>query len=360
MKKLLIAGLFICCMAVAAPVLGEPSVGVSEQSKESRAFDKNESRRKSLEQRLSEIKRQADTTTQSMDKSTADQLRRLHQAMQNRSIDIEIPLQSLFLDTLFKLEDQKPCSDYWPLITSPAFPRDFGLSAEIKPGMIDQIKAQYLKEAASSNALISSVAADEDRLKYYIRSLTFYGCVIGQAYLYLQEDLFDLGIDVKGDQKGDISANLAFDDFMILSEGALKKALSNDFEGPVKALYDAITRDNSGCRFDGQVETIRCGCNIVTLTGQAQLRALGRNVYGDGGYAGFVGKYRVSSGMSWQKAMETLESTTKASRFAKEVSNSKEALLAQGQNKEAVLLSKVAFESLLDAQSRISTGKPAM
>ncbi|RJQ14439.1 hypothetical protein C4553_01125 [Candidatus Parcubacteria bacterium] len=358
MRKILAAGLLLCCMA--GPVFGEPSVGISEQSKESRAFDKTETRRKTLEQRLSEVKRQADTTTQSMDKSTADQLRRLNQAMQNRSIDIEIPLQALFLDTLLKLENQKPCSDYWPVITKPAFARDFGLSAEIRPGMIDQIKAQYLKDAASSNALISSVDADEVRLKHYIRSMAFYGCVIGQAYLYLQEDLFDLGVDVKGDQKGDISANLAFDDFMTLSEGALKKALSNDFQGPVKALYDAIKRDKADCRFDGQVEKIRCGCNIVTLSGPTQLMALGRNVYGDGGYAGFVGKYRVSSGMSWQKAIEKLESTTKASRFAKEVSDSKEALLAQGQNKEAVLLSKVAFESLLDAQSRINTGKPAL
>ena len=358
MRKILIVCWVLCCMAAAVPVFGDPSVGVSEQSKENRAIDKSESRRKTLEQRLSEIKRQADTTTQSMDKSTADQLRRLHQAMQNRSIDIEIPLQSVFLDALYKLKNQKPCCDYWPLITRPAFPRDFGLSAEIKPGMMDQIKAQYLKEAAASNALISSVAADEDQLKYYIKSLAFYGCVIGQAYLYLQEDLSDLGIDVKGDQKGDITANLAFDDFMVLSEGALKKALSNDFQGPVKALFDAITEDNTECRFDGQVETIRCGCSIVTLSGKAQLRALGRNVYGDGGYAGFLGKYRVSSGMSWQAAMETLESTTKASRFAKEVANSKEALLAQGQNKEAVLLSKVAFESLLDAQSRVDTGKP--
>ena len=344
--------LFVC------PAFGDPSADLSETNKDSTAFDQNTSSRKSLETKLTEVKKKASTTSENMDKTTSDQVRKLGQAINNRGIDIELPLQVLFLDILSRWEEEKRNITSWQILTEPALTRDFGLSSEIRPGMIDTVKSDYLQRAASGNALLSSVYANETALKDYIKSLAFYGCLVGQAYLNLQEDLSDLGIKTVKDDADMISGNIAYDDFIVLAEGALEKALKEGFSGTVKTLYESILRDQVPCQFDGSVDRVKCGRCIVVLTAPPSLSALGRFVYGNDSFAGFKGTYRISSGMSFQKAIEELKSTSRASKFAREVTKTKEDLIAQGQAKDAVMLTKVAFESLFDTSARVTTGRP--
>ena len=341
-----------------AMALANPIAGHKSSEKNSDATDDSLGRKHTSERRRSKTRRDAETTTKSMDKSTSESFKRVQNAMANRSIDFSIDLQALFLDTLAKWEeeDKKPFGDI-RIIIGPKLPRDFGMSAEIRPGVIDSNFAEILSKAAASNMAIMTVYADEPAIKQYLANVAYYGCLIGQGFLNLQEDLADLGIKtVKS--KDEFVADISYEDMMILAEGALLRAVDQGFSGPIRILNDSINRDlkRQKCYFDNAghgADRIKCGRSVITLAASPALWAQGRDIYGSA-YAGFKGGFKVSSGMGWSAALDKMESTSTASRFAKEISKSRDKLLSLGKHKEAVLMSKTAWDSMVEASAGVN------
>jgi len=77
--------------------------------------------------------------------------------------------------------------------SNPRVPADFGLSAEIRRGVYDTIKAELLEKSARYNAPISAVVADAAAFEKFRSCAALYGAALGQAYLYLLHDIRSYG-----------------------------------------------------------------------------------------------------------------------------------------------------------------------
>lgn len=243
--------------------------------------------------------------------------------------------------------------------SNPQLPRDFGLSAEYRPGVIDMIRADYLTKAAQSNNYIKDIVGlmKEIEVLSYRNCLAHYGATIAQAYLYLTSDLNDLKISVSKDENGNIAVKgMGYDDFIILADSALQKALHGITNSTIKRTYDRATQDNSPCQFDRSIENIKCGSSLIILGAKPQLYVSGVQWYGDR-FAGYQGAYKVSKLWSYQDAIEKLKSTSKYSKFAHEVSKYAEELESQGKTKEATLVKKKAWELAKSGKQAVSPSK---
>lgn len=78
-----------------------------------------------------------------IDKQVANALKEIGSAMQNTGADVTLPLEVVFIDRIAEFEKNIEPFFKCRIITAPLLPRDFGLSAEIRPGVIDTIKADF-------------------------------------------------------------------------------------------------------------------------------------------------------------------------------------------------------------------------
>ncbi|MDA8338366.1 MAG: hypothetical protein M0Z70_03575 [Nitrospiraceae bacterium] len=245
------------------------------------------------------------------------------------------------------------------IASNPKLPRDFGLSAELRPGVIDTIKADYLSKAAQSNSYIKDNVGlmGEIAVQAYRNCLAAYGATIAQAYLNLTADLNDLKASVSKDENGNITVRgMGYDDFIILADAALQKALKDITNSTIKRTYERATQDNSPCQFDRSIENIKCGSSLIILGTKPQLFISGVQWYGER-FAGYQGAYKVSKSWSYQDAIEKLKSTSKYSKWASEVSKYAEELESQGKTREATLVRKKAWELAKSGKQSVSPAK---
>ncbi len=270
-KKLFSTALIL--FAIASPAY---AVDLSVEQNKTRTIEKDKSlsTRDSLEMRKSSGNKQTETTASGTDHQSQEILKQMGQRMQHSGLDISLSLENLFLEGLAMLESSNStlCA---MLLTHPKQPADFGLSAEIRPGVIDSIKQEWLNKASASNSLISTITNDK-KIRRYRDNLALYGIIIGQAYLNLTRDLAELGTEVTKDQEGNITLNnLGYDDLLALADGALLQAVTQITNKRLKRLLKAIINDKTPCRFGGAETTIQCGSATITVGGQPALTALG-------------------------------------------------------------------------------------
>jgi len=305
--------------------------------------EKSQSLKKSHEQKDTKGKKKIDTASIGRDKTDSDTIKAIGQAMSSAGADVTMPLEVVFLDRIAELEKDTNPFAQCKVVTAPKPGRDFGLSAEVRPGVIDTIKADYLAKAAQSSSYIADIA-DEPGIRSYRDCLAYYGAVIAQAYLNLTQDLQSLKISVLKGRNGEINVKgMGYDDFILLADAALQKALQGFSNGTIKRVYERVINDTAGCQFDRSVENIKCGSSLMTLGTIPKLAYGGIHIYG-GQYMGYQGSYKLSKSWSYQDAIEKLKATSKYSKWAAEVAKYSEELESQGRTKEATMVRKKAWE----------------
>ena len=319
--------------------------------------EQTQSMRRTQEKRKTKGKRKSTTSSTGVDKQAADTLKQLGQAMQSHGFEITVDLKGLFLDRIAELEkrSRRPFCDC-KIATKPVLPRDIGLSAEIAPGVIDTIKAQYISQAAQYNAPVTDLA-DEQAVRHYIQCLSYYGALIGEAYLNLNHDLQALDA-LQKDKSGKITVSgIGYDDLCVLADGALKQAMVRIKNPYIQTLYSQAQRAKSECVLAGAPEKIRCGTVTLILGPVPQLDVLGVRFFSENTFAGFSATYRVNASWSYSDVLEALRSTTRYRKFAEDVAQYSERLVALGRAREAVMLKKKAFELAKTGKQVISPSR---
>ncbi len=311
---------------------------------EKRGEEQKQELREMQEKREQKGEREAETIQKGIDRQAQEAIKAIGQAMRQTGADVTLPLEAVFLDLIAQMEinNIKPFG-VCRIATEPQLPRDFGLSAEIRPGIIDTIKADYLSKAAQSNSFIRGIA-DEQAIRQYRNCLVQYGAIIAQAYLNLSADIDNLGASVSKDKDGNITVRgLGYEDFISLADSALQKALKGITNSTIRRKLDRTLQDSRPCKFDRSVENIKCGSSLIILSTKPQLFVSGIEFYGQR-FAGFQGAYKVSKSWSYQDAIEKLKSTSKYAKWALEVSKYAEKMESQGRAKDATLVRKKAWE----------------
>jgi len=328
--------IFFCCCWVSQSYSIDTNIDAGKTQRTDK--EQSQSIRKSQEQRESKGRKKTTTTTTGIDKQTQDVIRSVEDMRRNTEADVTLSLEMVFLDRISQMEQQGEGEfGKCQIITKPKLPRDFGISAEVSPGVIDAIKAEYLSRAVQSNSYVSAIANEED-IRAYGKCLAFYGAVIGQAYIYLSNDLRGLGIRVN-------TRNIGYDDFVTLANAALQKALQGIKNVTIKSTYNRIVSNTSPCRFAQSIENLhtQCGPALIVIGPRPQLFVSNIPWYGEK-FAGYGGAWRVSKAWSYQNAVEALKTTSKYEKWANEVSKFAEELESQGKAKEAVAVRKKAWE----------------
>lgn len=338
-----------------SPVFGL-DLGVEHDKTKRNEREKSLTTKSNQESRNNSGNKQSKTTTNGIDQQDQEIIKQIEQRMQHSGLDISLSLGNVFRGSLAILEKFEPTLRA-ELLTTPKQPADFGLSAEISPGVIDSIKQEWLNKAATSNILFSSISEDK-KIRDYRDNLALYGIIIGQAYLNLTRDLATLNTGVDKDGEGNIVINkIGYEDLLTLADGALLQAVSKITNKRLKRLLESIKADKRPCRFGGSISTIQCGSSTITIGGQPGLIALGLTIFSSEQFAGFTGNYKVSSGWSYNQAMEDLKSTAKYSKIAKEVSKYAEKMESHGKSREAIMAKKLTWNHAKTGKVSLSLAK---
>lgn len=341
---------FVLLMPVSAMSL-DTSVDTGKTYKQDK--EQSQSIRKSIEERDSSGKRKSKTTSKGTDHQTADIVKAIGQAMNQTAADVTLPLEAIFLDKIAELEASTDPFRTCNIATAPRLPQDFGFYGEQNDDVVNLTAIQNVQSFAHANTGISSIG-DEKKVKDYRNCLAYYGAVIGQAYLYLSQDLDTVKAGVSKDKAGNVAVKgIGYDDFITIADAALKRALEGLENQTIRRIYDRAIKDNTACRFDRTVESIKCGSTLLTLGAIPKLAVGGIHVYG-GQYMGYQGSYRISKSWSYQDAIERLKSTSRYSKFATEVSKYAEELESQGRTKEATMVRKKAWDIARTGKQAVS------
>lgn len=322
-----------------------PDVGVESNQSSEQDRERSWSIKRSRDNKDSKGSRTQRSRSTGTDKQVQDALRKVRQAMQSSSADVQMSLEAVFLNKILELEETTEPFKSCRVMSNPRLPASFGLSAEIAPGAFDSIKSQYLQQLAASNGRVSDVA-DENGILAYRDCLALYGAFIGTAYLNLTGSVEQLKSD---------AGSIGHDDILKLAAQALQKAVEGgvtEAKG-VKALHERILKAQGPCFFDSAVNNIKCGVSSLVLSGKPQLYAGSIPVYG-AGFSGFTGTYRVSRAWSYSDAIEALKSTSTYSKVAKDISSYTERLESEGRAYESALLKRNALKAVYSGKKSLN------
>jgi hypothetical protein len=352
MKKIIITSLALTLLAGPVWAAGG-NLSTDSDSSNRTESDKTSTTKKSEETKNSKGSKSATTNNKGVDITSQESSKTSSQGSKGNTLDLSLDLQSLFSESIVRLEQSgHPFFSSKRILSNPKLPADFGLTAIIKPGVIDSIRAKAMGEMAASGASVSSMG-DEEMMRRYKNDLASYGAVVGQAYLYLQEDLANLATGKK-DKKGAVAiSSIGYLDLLDLADAALVRASEGITDTRTSRLLDRIQRDGTPCRFAGSTNEIQCGGVLVGLGARPELTAYGVPMYGKA-FAGYTGSYKVSSGWSYSAAVESLKSSNVYAKFGEEVSNYTEELKSKGRGKEAVQTKKKAMGEVASGKRGLS------
>ena len=332
----LAAALILPAYSFAAP---DAAVDSTESDKSDTSRDL--SLKRNQEQKHSITDKNSKTQSTGVDKTKSKSEKEAGSSTQAGSLDMQVNAEVAFLKRLRVIEKQGEPFRSCQVLTHPKLARDFGFSAEIRPGFIDTIKASLLQQTASSNGSIAEYG-DEAAVKAYVGCIADYGAIVRQAYKNVFEDMRSLSAKITEKKDGSIEVKgLGYDDFMTLAAGSLDRAVQ---AFPKIDRYTDLVDQAADCRFEGKVEQIQCGELGLTLGTRPALVAGIISIYGSGGYGGVQGTFKLSSSISYQTSLEKLKSSAKYQKMALEVSHAAEDLEAKGRSRDAVMLRKMAVE----------------
>jgi hypothetical protein len=159
--------LFLSSFAYAA---GEADVSTSKDKKHTK--ERSVQQKSSIDKKDSKGTKKAASRTSGRDSSTQVSSRTGSQEESRRGADVTLPLEAVFLDIIGELEADTEPFRSCRVVTDPRLGKDFGLTAEIHPGVINNTAADFLSKAAQSNSYIQGIA-DEAAIKAYRDCLAF-------------------------------------------------------------------------------------------------------------------------------------------------------------------------------------------
>jgi hypothetical protein len=284
----------------------------------------------------------------------------MRDAKKSRELDVSKPAQAVFLNYLLALEADSSSLDTMPqkqlvavirekLLTNPLLPDDCGLTAHTPGSLaINASKAEWLQSAGTANIAISEIA-EGYKITNYINNLAILGSIIGQAYINLNDDIASLDVLLRTSGKnGRITkgiknikeqalTEIGAQDFEKIAKYALLKVFRNGItDQSLRQTTDKVLSSNAVCRLKGNPETISCGETLLTLTNPGELQIAGI-VWAGKSFAGYEGKYRMSSAWSYSQTLDKLQSISKSNRIAKDYATRAEDSLSKGKSIDAVL-----------------------
>jgi len=368
MKKLLI--LFV--IFYASLTFASPAIDIDTTESQKSQIDQSMQQKKSTDKKESKGDKESDTKTTGQDNTSQSQWKVEQQTNKSKGVEISVGMDALFVNYIAELEksDVLPFS-YCKLYTKPKVPEDFGFTAMKKQGngtaTIDTIRASMLEQAAKSNASVDSMSSNSnENVKVYRDCMAYYGAVIGQSILTLNNELpkiAKVNEDKKRNEK--VVQDIGLEDLKILAQGSINKTLKSGVNSRfIKNLYDKVISGDQDCRFNGAVQSINCGITTMEISSKPNLEVGGVQYFGSFGsnsfFAGLSGNYRISASFSYSNAIDQLESVSKYSKFAKDVQTYKEKLLSKGYAKEAVRLTKKAYDWAASNKASVRVDKGFM
>lgn len=352
MKRLLI----LLVIAYGNLAFASPAIDIDTTESDKFQVDKSTQQKKSVDKKESKGDKESETNSTGQDNMSQSQWKAEQQANKSSGVEISVGIDALFVNYIADLEknDVLPFS-YCKLYTKPKVAEDFGFTAMRQQGngsaTIDTIRASMLEQAAKSNASVDSMSSNSnEHLKVYRDCMAYYGAVIGQSILTLNNELpkiAKVNEDKKRNEK--IVQDIGLEDLKMLAQGSINKTLKSGVNSQfVKNYYDKVIGGDQDCRFNGAVQSINCGITTMEISSKPNLEVAGVQYFGSFGsnsfFAGLSGNYRISASFSYSNAVDQLESVSKYSKFAKDVQTYKEELLSKGYAKEAVSLTKKAYD----------------
>ncbi|QEM69505.1 hypothetical protein FO488_15970 [Geobacter sp. FeAm09] len=357
----------------AAAVVAETNTGYSTEGGQSSNDGRVSTFKLGKDKRHSDSNSRSTTTSAGDDEQIQSSIKQMRDARKSRELDVSRPAQAVFLDYLLTMEAYPSALDGMPQrqlvevirrgrLSNPLFPANVGLGASSGKYSIDETRKGYLHSQAGNSARLLAVGGDEAAVIAYAHDLAILGAIIGQAYLFLADDISALQTKIaeaegrKGRSRL-ISAPLrdatgrprpveaeiteiGAEDFQRMALGALIKVFREGIKDTwVKSMSNRLLSisDESGCVLKGAIDTVRvsCGPAILTFGNPAVLEIAGIQWAGTA-FAGFEGRYRLSSAWSYSETLDHLQSIGKSSRIASDYAKRSEDSLSKGKSVDAV------------------------
>ena len=215
------------------------------------------------------------------------------------SAEVELSTKALFGPVIVELEKDTEPFKSCRLFSSPPLAAEFGITAEIEPGVIDVYKAQYLEQAARSGSSTSGIL-NKKRWKNYLKCLGIYGAVIGQAHDNLVADIKD--VTQTTERAGEIQIKgMDGPGLFVLAAVSVDRAVTVGINDPnIRALFKLVNSSGADCRFAGG-DYLQCGPVFVRPGKDAEMTVAGTVFFGPA-YAGRTGKFRTAKSEDRVKA----------------------------------------------------------
>lgn len=319
------------------------------------------SRKMSKNKNHTDSRSKTNSSTAADDEQISNSLKEMHDARRSREFDISKPAQTVFIDFLIELEQNPDMLANVPkqglveaikmqILSNPKLLSDFGLGSKITEYAIDATRAEFLAKSAGTNGNIAALT-DEEPIREYIQALAIYGAIVGQSYIYLNEEIgkLDNALHTTG-KKGRITKGVrdikveavGSADFDILARSALYKVFQTGItDTMLKRTMERALNNKSQCRFakSGDMDGIACGEIKLRLDSPPELLIAGVQWAGSS-FAGYQGSYKMSSSWSYSQTLDKLQSVSQSSRIAVEYAKRAEDAESKGKGAEAVIAIK--------------------
>lgn len=360
LKRLLIYA-FLISFIVPSHVFGEGSTDYATGGGVNTSNGVDLSKKMSKNKNHTDSRSKTNTNTIADDEQISNSLREMHDARKSREFDISKSAQTVFIEHMMELEQNPEMLANVPMqglvdavkmeiLINPKLLNDIGLGSQISEYAIDASRAEFLAKSAGTNANISTIT-DIKLIREYMQALAIYGAIIGQSYIYLNDDIakLDTMLKTKG-KKGRITkgvrdiqvAEVGAADFDILARAALYKVFQTGIvDTNLKRIMHRALNNTAPCRFakSGDMDGISCGEFKVRFDNPGELFVGGIHWAGSQ-FAGYQGSYKMSSSWSYSQTLDKLQSVSQSSRIALEYAKRAEDSESKGKGAEAVIAIK--------------------
>lgn len=270
MRKLLLL-LFLLCFST--NLYAQPSSSYDTQKKKSHIKERSIQQRQTID-----FKENTSTKTSSSKKSTSL---------------VEVSLDFFIFAEIAKLEREKEPYQSCKLITNPPLPSDFDLTAEVKPGVIDVYKAEYLAKAAQSNVNVADIV-DTEKLKHYALCIVQYAEVILRVLQNIKNSYNSIA-----DLQKHISQLVL--QYANIQSSTLKQIQNINF---------------NQCRFADATNRIQCQQLYIEIADMPRLFLSKQKIFADSTYMNISSRFNIEKSIASEFARATEKATQTITEIA--------------------------------------------
>lgn len=223
---------------------------------------------------------------------------------------VEVSLDSLIFAEIAKLETQKEPYQSCRLITNPPLPADFGLTAEVRPDVIDIYKSEYLTKAAQSNVNVADIA-DLEKLKQYTICIAQYAEVASKILQSVRSSYNSIS---------DLQKHISL---LVSQYSTQKSSVSSQIENI----------NFKQCRFADSINRIQCKQLYIEIADRPKLLLNKQKIFADSIYMNISSKFNIEK----SAASEFAKATEKASQTITESAMSQKESVERSKSSSATV-----------------------